>query len=91
MTKEVLSNLHRMLANIHITIGEAAGTTLLPLPPDEGSALMDEKERIYQLETSIITWTRQIKDILKSDSEEVSWTEALPLPSCCASSTVVLI
>ena len=30
-------------ANVHITIGESLGTTRLPLPPDEGSALMDEK------------------------------------------------
>ena len=70
LAKEVMGYFNLTIANITTTIGEKNGTTSLPLPPSETSPLMDEKERTYQLETSIITWTRQIKDILKADPEE---------------------
>ena len=70
LAKEVMGLFTTTLSNITVTIGEKQGTTSLPLPPADTSPLMDEKERMYQLETSIITWTRQIKDILKADPEE---------------------
>ena len=70
LAKDVMGSFNQTLANITVTIGEKMGTTSLPLPPADTSPLMDEKERTYQLETSIITWTRQIKDILKADPEE---------------------
>ena len=57
--------LHKMLANIHKTIGESNGTTQLPMPPMEASPLMDEKEKNYQLETSIVDWAHQIRYVLK--------------------------
>jgi len=44
-----MGQLHKMLANMHRTIGESHGTTQLPLPPTETSPLMDEKEKNYQL------------------------------------------
>ena len=37
---------------------ESHGTTQLPLPPTETSSLMDEKEKNYQLETSIVDCKR---------------------------------
>ena len=69
LTKEVMGQLHKMLANIHRTIGESHGTTQLPLPSTETSPLMDEKEKNYQLETSVVDWAHQIKNILKLDPE----------------------
>ena len=65
LTKEVMGQLHKMLANIHKTIGESNGTTQLPMPPMEASPLMDEKEKNYQLETSIVDWAHQIRYVLK--------------------------
>lgn len=49
------------------------GKTLLPLPPNHGAALMDaagrDKDRIHVLESAVVMWTRQIKNILKMDPE----------------------
>ena len=71
MSKEIQQNMQKMLDNMTITIGESEGTTKLPLPPEGGdSASMDEKEHVYLLETSLITWARQIKEILKADPEQ---------------------
>eukprot|EP01052_Picozoa_sp_SAG31_P036878 SAG31_NODE_4666_length_3053_cov_1.294177_1_plen_415_part_01 len=71
ISKEIQQNMQKMLDNMTITIGESQGTTMLPLPPEGGrDASLDEKEYVYLLETSVITWSRQIKEILKADPEQ---------------------
>ena len=46
----------------------------LPLPPsdsggdDKGAK---EKERVHSLESAVVTWTRQIKNVLKTDPENL--------------------
>ena len=35
ITKEVVENLHKFIANVYVTIGQTKGKTLLPLPPAE--------------------------------------------------------
>ncbi len=35
-----------------------------------------DKERVHVLETAVVTWTKQIKNILKLDPEHVSETTA---------------
>eukprot|EP00976_Prorocentrum_cordatum_P108790 1194909-Prorocentrum_minimum.AAC.10 len=69
ISKEVTDNFHKFIANIYVTIGQTKGKTLLPLPPsDEGDGSKD-KERIHVLESAVVTWTRQIKNVLKTDPE----------------------
>jgi dynein heavy chain len=61
------------------------GETLLPLPPDDVYTNMEknqqDKESIHVLETAVIAWTRQIKDILKQEPESVLKGDEHPGPS----------
>jgi len=69
-SKEVLDKLHGFLASVSITVGSTKGKTCLPLPPEpSGDAAVDTKERIHLLEGAVITWTKQIKNVLKLDPE----------------------
>jgi dynein heavy chain, axonemal len=69
-SKEILDKMHGFLANVSITVGSTKGKTCLPLPPEPASeASVDAKERIHLLEGAVITWTKQIKNVLKLDPE----------------------
>ena len=39
ITKEVVENLHKFIANVYVTIGQTKGKTLLPLPPAEAGGM----------------------------------------------------
>lgn len=41
---------------------------MLPLPHSSKSVSEDDKSILHTLETAVIDWTHQIKDIIKSDS-----------------------
>ena len=73
VTKEVTENLHKFIANMYMTIGQTKGKTLLPLPSGgdlgEGDKQTRDKDRIHVLESAVVTWTRQIKNVLKADPE----------------------
>lgn len=75
VTKEVLENMHKFIANVYVTIGQTKGKTLLPLPPadgpDTGDKTMRDKDRIHVLESAVVTWTRQIKNVLKIEPDQV--------------------
>ena len=75
ITKEVVDNLHKFIANVYVTIGQMKGKTLLPLPPtetkEEKAGGARDKDRIHVLESAVVTWTRQIKNVLKLDPETV--------------------
>ena len=73
VTREVLDNFQRLVAGIYVTIGQVQGKTLLPLPPVEVSSAdraSKDKERVHVLETAVVTWTRQIKNVLKTEPEQ---------------------
>ena len=57
----------------YVTIGHMAGQTLLPLPPDDVYSSMEknqhDKDSVHVLETSVVAWTRQIKEVLHLDPE----------------------
>ena len=56
-----------------MTIGQSQGRTLLPLPAVQLSSAdrtAKDKERVHVLETAVVTWTRQIKNVLKQDPEQ---------------------
>ncbi|KAK3254170.1 Dynein beta chain, flagellar outer arm [Cymbomonas tetramitiformis] len=73
--KEVTDNAHKCIANVYVTVGQTKGKTLLPLPPSEGGAdpggkpNARDKKQIHVLESAVVTWTRQIKNVLKTDPE----------------------
>ena len=70
--KEILSSYHTFLANMTVTIGHTKGKTLLPLPPNDAMSdlhIARDKDRVHVLESAVITWTHQIKTVLKADPE----------------------
>ena len=75
ISKEVTENMHKFLASLYITMGSTKGRTLLPMPPANGAheheieTLAHDKEQVHVLENAVVTWTKQIKNVLKMDSE----------------------
>lgn len=54
------------------TVGELKGQTLLPIPAAEThqqDLAAKDKAKIHILENSVITWTKQIRNILKADPD----------------------
>ncbi len=61
-----------------VTIGQMKGQTQLPLPPQstmpqaQGSEFsLKDQDKIHILESAIVTWTKQIKNVLKADPDTV--------------------
>ena len=85
IAKELTENLHRFLAQTFVTMGQMNGETLLPLPPDDVYMSMEknqhDKDSVHVLETSVIAWTQQIKDILRLEPENVLNGDAHPGPT----------
>lgn len=72
VTKEVLDALHGYLAKVQMTVGEVAGTTHLPMPTSvDPRTVNNHKDRVHLLEGCIVTWTGQIKAVLKQDPEKL--------------------
>ena len=75
LTSEVMANFHRLINDIYVTIGEVQGTTKLPLPPPEsgagsaGDTSARAHKRSSELEATVMSWTKQIKNILRADPE----------------------
>ena len=70
-THEITDCFHSFLSSSTILCGQIKGETRLPMPPLDGvnGALSATKNRISLLEAAIITWTKQIKNVLKRDPE----------------------
>jgi dynein heavy chain len=81
-SKEIMDRLHGFLANVSITVGQTRGETCLPLPPLDAStaAHINAKDRIHLLEGAVITWTKQIKHVLKQDPESLLKAGLHPTP-----------
>ena len=86
-SKEIIDKLHGFLANVSITLGSTRGMTCLPLPPQESGAGVagagsagSSKDRIHLLEGAVITWTKQIKNVLKQDPESMLKQGLHPTP-----------
>jgi dynein heavy chain len=75
VAKDVMERLHTFMANLQITVGQVDGYTRLPLPPvedlDPTFRYTTNKERVHVLEGCLVTWTRQIKVVLKQDPEQL--------------------
>jgi dynein heavy chain len=73
VTKDVMERIQNMLAALQITEGQCKGDVFLPLPMDKDtsseSKTFDQKDRVHVLEGCLITWTKQIKNVLSQDPE----------------------
>lgn len=78
ISKDLMDKYHIFLANLHVTVGLMKGHTWLPLPPRDalptGAASQSNnspaaKDRVHVLEGAVITWTKQIRHVLKQDPE----------------------
>lgn len=66
VTKDLMERFNSYVAQVYVMIGLNKGRTMLPLPNrklinSDGS----EKDKAHIFESSIITWTKQIKNVLK--------------------------
>jgi dynein heavy chain len=74
MTKDMQEVFHRFLSQIYLTVGQTQGKTLLPLPPrdprwkdGQDFRQVRDKERVHVLESCVVTWTQQIKNVLRHE------------------------
>ena len=67
--REINESFHSFLSSTTILCGQVKGQTILPMPYVENLAdLKSGSNSIALLEATILTWTKQIKNILKQDS-----------------------
>ncbi|CAK0838245.1 unnamed protein product [Prorocentrum cordatum] len=78
VAKDLMDKYHMFLANLHVTVGLMKGHTWLPLPPRDSlpstsapavAGGLGHKDRVHVLEGAVITWTKQIRHVLKQDPE----------------------
>ena len=79
---EVNDSFHSFLSSTSILCGHIKGETRLPMPPIDGgdAAFSSGLVPIALLESTILTWTRQIKGILKQDPESCFKDGSNPTP-----------
>jgi hypothetical protein len=61
-------------AAVSISVGESKGQTTLPLPagdaaPQDTASAAGDNAKIRILEAAVVTWTKQIKGVLKADPD----------------------
>jgi dynein heavy chain len=71
--KDLNEQMNRVVATSYMTLGKMNGETFLPLPPAESYTSLEKdkhnKDSLHVLESMIIMWTGQIRDILAQESE----------------------
>ena len=88
VAKEVREHFETFVANVQITQGHVEGMTCLPLPNsdvaksevDADGSEPDKFRQIHALEGALITWTKQIKNVLKQDPEGLFMAHTDPGP-----------
>ncbi|XP_064623162.1 dynein beta chain, ciliary-like [Lineus longissimus] len=81
VSQDVLRHVHNLKSSVYVVAGQVAGKTLLPLPVgsdkvEDVAGDAEEKEDTYDrnlvhaIESVIIEWTHQIRDVLKRDSAQ---------------------
>jgi len=85
MAREVLENCHKTISASYVALGQSMGQTLLPQPPAnmlvaEKDRASRDKDRVHVLETAVVTWTNQIKAVLKTEPEGVLNADGFPGP-----------
>eukprot|EP00003_Mantamonas_plastica_P006669 TRINITY_DN1548_c0_g2_i8.p1 TRINITY_DN1548_c0_g2~~TRINITY_DN1548_c0_g2_i8.p1 ORF type:complete len:4445 (-),score=1771.15 TRINITY_DN1548_c0_g2_i8:52-13386(-) len=70
---DILKDFYKISGHVTIALGKTRGKTLLPLPPYDTSspdAAARDRNLIYQLESAITEWTRQINQVTSQTSEQ---------------------
>eukprot|EP01038_Epipyxis_sp_PR26KG_P005405 gene5405-7492_t len=88
VAKDVRDSFETFVSNVQITQGHVKGYTCLPLPNTGNSKAENAKDdnqsdlysQIHALEGALITWTKQIKNVLKNDSESLFQSAVDPSP-----------
>jgi dynein heavy chain len=82
-TREIMDRFHNFLSSTTILCGQIKGETRLPMPPIDltGGPSTAGKNRISLLEGAIITWTKQIRSVLKQDPES-QLKQVMMIPHC---------
>uniref|UniRef100_H2YYB5 AAA+ ATPase domain-containing protein n=1 Tax=Ciona savignyi TaxID=51511 RepID=H2YYB5_CIOSA len=90
---DVLHHVHKLKSNVFVVTGQVKGKTLLPLPPgtekipeqeeqaEEPKENLIDSQILHTLESVVIEWSHQVRDVLKRDSSEILLQGLNPLPS----------
>lgn len=72
VAKDLMEKFNAYVAQVYVVIGQVEGKTKLPLPSHKltSSDQTPAKDKAHVFESSIITWTKQIKNVLKLDPEQ---------------------
>ncbi|CAG5123285.1 unnamed protein product, partial [Candidula unifasciata] len=76
VSKDVTRHVHNLKSTVYVVSGQAKGKTLLPLPVGadrieqvgDGEKETYDRSLVHAIESVIIEWTHQIRDVLKKDS-----------------------
>ena len=67
--KDFNRNLHRFMATLTEVSNQSKGKTVLYIPKEEisnASTVSEDKDLVQRLESTVIRWTRQIKDVINN-------------------------
>lgn len=72
VTKDLMEKFNNYVAQVFVMMGLMKGKTMLPLPSSKltSSDTTPDKDKAHIFESSIITWTKQIKNVLKLEPEQ---------------------
>ncbi len=77
---EIMDKFYSFLSSTAIINGHLKGETRLPMPPINHGSDSQDKNPISILEGATITWTKQIKSVLKQDPENQNKWGVNPTP-----------
>ncbi|XP_078609718.1 dynein beta chain, ciliary-like isoform X2 [Branchiostoma floridae x Branchiostoma japonicum] len=90
VSQDVLRHVHNLKNSVYVVAGQVKGKTLLPLPVGtervEQAIDVDEKGEpfdralLHSVESVIIDWSHQIRDVLRRDSAQPLLAGQNPLP-----------
>lgn len=74
VTKDLMEKFNSYIAQVYVIMGLIKGRTMLPMPSHqltsgENRDTTPNKDKAHVFEGSIITWTKQIKNVLKLEPE----------------------
>jgi dynein heavy chain len=65
---DVLRHFYKVNGAVYVISGKTKGKTLLPLPHGNNDFSENDKALLHTLESAVIDWTYQIKEVIKSNS-----------------------
>ncbi|MBN3279379.1 DYH9 protein, partial [Polyodon spathula] len=91
ISQDISRHIHTLKNNVFVVAGQVRGKTLLPLPAGaekvedaayetENSGELVDKSIIHSIESIVIEWSHQIREVLKRDSSEQLFQGRNPTP-----------